>query len=63
MNPDEQVWNDVKHRQLGRQPIMNKKGLRARIISTMDSLKQNATRVLSFFGLDGTKYFLETQAA
>jgi transposase len=63
MNPDEQVWNDVKHRQLGRQPIMNKKDLRARIISTMGSIKRNVTRVLLFFGLEETKYFFETEAA
>jgi hypothetical protein len=41
---------------------MNKKDLRAGIVSTMDSVKQNATRVLSFFGIDGAKYFLETEA-
>ncbi|MBK8753643.1 MAG: transposase [Candidatus Competibacteraceae bacterium] len=35
LNPDEQVWNEVKHRQLGKQPIRSKLDLNRRIHSSL----------------------------
>jgi len=55
-NPDEQVWNEVKNDSIGKQPIKNKVDLKNRLIETMDSLKENTKRIISFFQLPRTKY-------
>lgn len=55
-NPDEQVWNEVKNNRLGKQPVKNKKDLKMRLTSALDSLKQNTQRIISFFHLPDTKY-------
>ena len=55
-NPDEQVWNEVKNNRIGKQPVKNKEDLKARLISALDSLKQNSQRIISFFHLPDTKY-------
>lgn len=31
LNPDEQAWNEIKHRQIGRQPVKNKLDLKRRL--------------------------------
>ena len=56
LNPDEQVWNELKHRQLGKQPIKNKADLEKRIRSILKSLQHKAENVRSFFQLPDTKY-------
>lgn len=56
LNPDEQVWNELKHRQLGKQPIKNKTDLKKRIRSILKSLQHKAEKVRSFFQLPDTKY-------
>lgn len=38
LNPDEQVWNEVKHRNLEKQPIKNKPDLNRRIDGVLRSL-------------------------
>jgi transposase len=55
LNPDEQVWNELKHRQLGKQPIKNKTDLKKRIRSILKSLQYKAEKVRSFFQLPDTK--------
>lgn len=55
-NPDEQVWNEIKNNQLGKQPIKNKADLKDRLTFALDSLKQNTKRVISFFHMPDTKY-------
>jgi transposase len=55
-NPDEQVWNEIKNNRIGKQPVKNKADLRERLVSALDSLKQNANRVVSFFALPDTQY-------
>ncbi|MDD5269097.1 MAG: hypothetical protein PHO08_18580 [Methylococcales bacterium] len=55
-NPDEQIWNEVKNNRIGEQPVKNKKDLKARLTSALDSLKQNSQRIISFFHLPDTKY-------
>jgi transposase len=57
-NPDEQVWNVIKHRQLGRQPILNKEDLRQRIKTAFHALQQNTQKILSFYRLESTRYVL-----
>ena len=56
LNPDEQAWNELKHRQLGKQPIKNKTDLKKRIRSILKSLQLKAEKVRSFFQLPDTKY-------
>ena len=56
LNPDEQVWNEIKNRNLEKQPIKNKSDLNRRIDGVLRSLKENADRIRSFFKLDDTKY-------
>ena len=58
LNPDEQVWNEVKHRNLGREPIVNKSDLKVRLIANLEALQQYITRITSFFHLKDTKYTL-----
>lgn len=55
-NPDEQVWNEVKNNSIGKQPVKNKIDLKNRLTSSMDSLKDNVKRIISFFQLPRTKY-------
>lgn len=56
LNPEEQVWNEVKHRQLGKQPIKNKPDLHQRIHSAMALLRRQAEKIQSFFHLPDTRY-------
>jgi transposase len=56
LNPDEQVWNEIKHRQLGKQPIKNKLDLKKRLCSALKSLQQKAEMIRSFFQLPNTRY-------
>lgn len=58
INPDEQVWNAVKHQRLGRQPILDKEDLRQRLLSEFRALQKNSGKILSFFRLENTKYTL-----
>lgn len=63
LNPDEQVWNELKPRQRGKQPIKNKTDLKKRIRSILKSLQRNAEKVRSFFQLPDTKYAAISEAA
>ncbi|HYQ92872.1 MAG TPA: IS630 family transposase, partial [Candidatus Competibacteraceae bacterium] len=56
LNPDEQIWNELKHRRLGKQPIKNKTDLKKRIRSILRALQCNSEKVRSFFQLPNTKY-------
>lgn len=56
LNPDEQVWNEIKHRNLEKEPIKNKSDLNRRIDGLLRSLKEKADKVRSFFQLNDTKY-------
>ena len=63
LNPDEQVWNELKHRQRGKQPIKNKIDLKKRIRSILKSLQRKVEQVRSFFQLPDTKYAAIPDAA
>ena len=56
LNPDEQVWNEIKHRQIGKQPIKNKFDLKVRLRAALKSLQQNVEKIRSFFKLPTTRY-------
>lgn len=56
LNPDEQVWNEIKHRHIGKQPSKNKKDLGARIFDALKALQGQGDRVNSFFELPDTQY-------
>jgi len=56
LNPDEQVWNEIKHRQVGRQPIKSKLDLKKRLCSALKSLQKNVGKIRSFFQLPDTEY-------
>ena len=55
-NPDEQVWNEIKNNRIGKQPVKNKADLKERLVSALDSLKQNTKRIISFFKMPDTEY-------
>jgi transposase len=48
LNPDEQVWNEIKHRKLQKQPIKNKSDLKRRMDSALNLLKEKTEKVRSF---------------
>lgn len=58
LNPDEQVWNEIKHNQMGKQPVKGKKNLGKRLFSALKSLQRCTQRIQSFFELPDTKYAL-----
>ena len=59
LNPDEQVWNDVKTNRIGKQPIKDKQDLKRRIYSALYSLQRTVGRIDSFFRLKDTRYIFE----
>jgi transposase len=56
LNPDEQAWNEIKHRQIGRQPVKNKLDLKQRLDAALGALQALPERVRSFFQLPDTQY-------
>jgi transposase len=56
LNPDEQVWNEIKNNTLGKQPIKNKRDLKQRLYSALRSLQRQSERIRSFFQLPDTLY-------
>lgn len=63
MNPDEQVWNEIKTHRIGKQPVKDKTDLKDRLDSTLISLKNDTKRVLSFFRLPNTRYAISSCTA
>jgi transposase len=56
LNPDEQVWNDVKDKKIGRKAIKTKAELKKSLYSVLRKLQRETTKVRSFFALPSTKY-------
>jgi transposase len=56
MNPDEQVWNEIKNHRIGKQPLENKTNLKKRLYSALRSVQKNTGRILSFFQLPAIQY-------
>ncbi len=63
LNPDEQVWNEIKHRRIGRQPVKNKSDLKRRLRCVLKTLQQKAETIRSFFRLRDTRYAAIEEAA
>ena len=56
MNPDEQVWNEVKSKKIGRQSVETKSSLKDKLYSELRSLQKNSEKIKSFFHISYTKY-------
>lgn len=56
LNPDEHVWEEIKDKQLGRQPVRSKLDLKEKLHSVLKYLQAHSARVKSFFELPDTKY-------
>jgi transposase len=55
-NPDEHVWEEIKDKRIGRQPVKTKPDLKNRIHSALKSLRHHTERIISFFHLPETEY-------
>jgi transposase len=56
LNPDEQVWNLLKSKMIGKTTVKNKPELKRKIESALGSIQQRVDLVKSFFQLQYTKY-------
>lgn len=56
VNPDEQLWNEIKNNHLGKQAIKNKADLKVRLVAALDKVQNNIERVVGFFHLPNTRY-------
>lgn len=56
LNPDEQVWNQIKHRGVEKKPIKNKRDLEHRLYVGLEKLQKNIEIIRSFFKLPTTRY-------
>jgi transposase len=56
LNPDEQVWNEVKYRRVGRKSPRTKNDLRLLLLSSLHALQRLPKQIQSFFQLPDTRY-------
>ncbi|HET7415901.1 MAG TPA: transposase, partial [Arthrobacter sp.] len=56
LNPDEQVWNDLKNNGIGRQIITGPDELKAKTRAHLQSLQRRPDRIKSFFKMKETAY-------
>lgn len=56
MNPDEQAWNIIKSKKIGKKSVKNKSELKKKVVSALRSLQQKTEVIKSFFELKDTKY-------
>jgi len=56
LNPDEQVWNDLKNNSLGRKVIVGPDKMRSEVVSHLKSLQKRPARIRSFFQTPDTLY-------
>ena len=59
LNPDEQVWNEIKNNRLGKMNITSKQEFKRKIVSELKSLQNRSDRIKSFFEMPDTKYISE----
>ena len=57
-NPAEQVWEEIKENEIGRQPVYTKTDLKNKLLDALKRLQQNTARIKSFFKLPHTRYAL-----
>jgi transposase len=63
LNPDEQVWNELKNRTIERKSIKTKSLLRSALYKAMHKLQYQTEKIRSFFELPHTKYAANECAA
>jgi transposase len=56
LNPDEQVWNDLKNNGIGRQIITGPDDLKSKTRAHLQSLQRRPDRIRSFFEMKETSY-------
>jgi len=56
LNPDEQVWNDLKNHGVGRSEILDRDDLERKVVEHLNVLKGLPKKVRSFFQLPMTRY-------
>jgi transposase len=56
LNPDEQVWHDLKSNGIGRREVLNREDLERKVIEHLTTLKGLPKKVRSFFQLPMTQY-------
>lgn len=59
LNPDEQVWNNLKNHRIGRSLIKSSEQLRERVLSCLRSLQRMPSKVSAFFRLPTTRYAMD----
>ncbi len=59
LNPDEQVWRDLKTNGIGRSEILDREDLEAKVVAHLDALRGLPKKVRSFFQLPMTRYAAE----
>jgi|WetSurMetagenome_2_1015567.scaffolds.fasta_scaffold271622_1 transposase len=55
-NPMEQGWEEIKDNHIRKQPVYGRDDLKKRLLSALESLKNNSQRIRSFFQLPHTSY-------
>jgi len=56
LNPDEQVWHDLKSNAIGRSEILSREDLERKVTAHLEALKGLPKKVRSFFQLPMTRY-------
>ncbi len=56
LNPDEQVWNNVKNHVVGRTLVQDKPDLKKKIVGALRSLQKDSEKVRAFFKHPDTRY-------
>jgi transposase len=56
LNPDEQVWHDLKSNGIGRSEILSREDLEEKVVTHLETLKGLPKKIRSFFQLPMTKY-------
>ena len=56
LNPDEQVWRDLKSNGIGRSEILDRADLESKVVRHLEALRALPKKVRSFFQLPMTRY-------
>lgn len=56
LNPDEQVWHDLKSNGIGRSEILSRQDLEDKVVAHMETLKGLPKKIRSFFEMPMTRY-------
>ena len=59
LNPDEQVWRDLKTNGIGRSEILDREDLETKVVAHLETLRGLPKKVRSFFQMPMTRYAAE----